>query len=76
MHFILQFSIDYYEARDSYNKRKYRYRVCEYKLKKKWRKKLGLPIIYEVYSYKPLLVGLIPVPLLVRYHKEKFSKDT
>lgn len=68
--------IDYYEARDSYNKRKYKYRVCEYKLKKKWRKKLGLPLIYDLYSYKPLLVGLIPVTLLEKHHKGKFSINT
>ena len=66
--------LDYYEARSSYNKRKYKYRICEYKLKKKWHKRLGIPVKYLIYAYRPLLVGLIPVKILMKYHEKKFAK--
>lgn len=65
--------LDYYEAKDSYNKRKYKYRICEYRLKKKWRKKLGIPLKYKLYTLRPLIVGIIPVKLLMGYHQRKFK---
>lgn len=64
--------IDYYEAKNSYNKRKYKYRINEFNLKKKWRKKLKLPIKYTLFAYRPLIVGLIPVKFLMKYHERKF----
>jgi len=64
---------DYYESRDSYNKRKYKYRVLEYKLRLRWRKGLGLPLRYSIYAYRPLLVGLIPKFIHIKYHKNKFK---
>ncbi|PFG15092.1 glycosyltransferase family 2 protein [Bacillus sp. es.036] len=64
---------EYYEARDSYSKRKFKYRVCEYRLKKKWRKKLGLPVKYEIFAFRSLLVGIIPVKILMKYHEKKFN---
>lgn len=66
--------IDYYEARDSYVKRKYKYRVCEYKLKKKWRKRLGIPVKYSIFAYRPLLVGLLPTKFLIKHHQRIFAK--
>ncbi|MFP3888305.1 glycosyltransferase [Priestia filamentosa] len=66
--------IDYYEARDSYSKRKYKYRVCEYKLKKRWRKQLGIPWKYDLYAYRPLLVGMLPTSILMNHHEKRFAK--
>jgi glycosyltransferase EpsE len=68
--------VDYYEARDSYTKRKYKYRICEYRLKKKWRERLDLPLKYQLHAYKPLVVGLIPAKLLRTYHERKFRIRT
>ena len=65
--------LDYYEAKDSYNRRKYKYRIGEYKLRKKWRKRLGIPLRYAIYAYRPLIVGLLPVRVLMYYHRKKFS---
>lgn len=64
--------LDYYEARDSYSKRKYRYRIYEYRLKKKWRKRLGLSWVYSVFAYRPLIVGLFPRTVLMKYHAFKY----
>lgn len=60
--------IDYFEAKESYRKRKYKYRVNEYRLKKKWRKKLGLPLKYHFHAYRTLAVGLAPPRLILAYH--------
>ena len=65
--------IDYYEARDPYAKRRYRYRICKHYLMRDWRRKLGIPKKYELYAYKPLLVGLLPPRVLMMYHNYKFS---
>jgi glycosyltransferase EpsE len=65
--------LNYYEARDSYGKRKYKYRVCEFRLKKMWRKKLDIPFKYSINAYRPLIVGLIPAKLLITMHKYRFK---
>ncbi|MDP1417451.1 glycosyltransferase family 2 protein [Peribacillus simplex] len=65
---------DYFEARDSYNKRKYKYRLCEYRLKKQWRKKLNIPIKYAIHAYRPIFVGLLPTKILMKYHEKKFKE--
>ena len=64
--------IDYYESKDSYNKRKYKYRICEFKLKLKWRKPLGISPIYFLHAFRPLIVGLLPIKVLMFYHKIKY----
>ena len=66
--------IDYYEAKDSYEKRKYKYRICEYRLKKKWRKRLGIPAKYIIFAYRPLVVGLLPTKLLMKHHMREFGR--
>lgn len=67
--------INYYEARDSYTKRKFKYRICEYRLKKKWYKELGIHKKYYIYMYRPLIVGLIPPKLLMLHHKRVFRNN-
>lgn len=64
---------DYYESRESMKRRKYKFRVIEYKLKKKYRKKLGIPFKYFFYEIKPLLVGLVPNFIIRRRHKRLFN---
>lgn len=65
--------INYFESPHSYKKRKFKYRVCEYKLRKKWRKKLGIPLKYAPFAYRTLIVGLIPTKLLIRHHERKYK---
>jgi len=65
--------LDYYEARDSYSKRKYKFRICEYRLKKKWENKLDIPKKYSIYKYRPLVAGLIPARLLMKFHEKRFK---
>ncbi len=65
--------LDYYEARDSYKKRKYKYRICEYRLKKHYRKKLNIPIKYFIYAYRPIIVGLLPKDIVIKYHTFKYK---
>lgn len=67
--------LDYYEARDSYTKRKYRFRICEFKLRKKWRKRLHIHMKYSIYAIRPLVVGLFPKRLLMKYHASKYKKN-
>lgn len=66
--------IDYYEERDSYSKRKYKYRVAEFSLRKKWFKELGLARRYFIYIYRPLIVGILPKKILIYHHKNMFGR--
>jgi glycosyltransferase EpsE len=67
--------LDYYEARDSYSKRKFKYRIINYRLKKNWRKRLGISAKYLLYVYKPVLVGVLPKSILIKYHNFKFKEN-
>lgn len=67
--------LNYRLDKNSYKKRKFKYRIHEYQLKKIWRKKLDLPFFYSLYSFKPLIAGIIPSFLLTTYHKVKFKKS-
>lgn len=55
---------EYREDLDGYNKRKYKYRIQEAKIKFYWLKKSKLSVFKYVYCIKPLLVGLIPSRLM------------
>jgi len=66
--------LDYYEARDCYKKRKFKYRICEYRLKKKWRKELNIPLMYIIYAYRPLIVGILPGKIYMRFHRKRIQK--
>lgn len=68
--------IDYYEARDSYKKRKYRYRLNEFRLKRQWAQVLGIPLQQQFYAYRPLIVGLFPAAWVRRYHEQKYRKPS
>jgi glycosyltransferase involved in cell wall biosynthesis len=68
--------IDYYEARDSYKKRKYRYRLNEFRLKRQWAKALGIPLHRQLYALRPLIVGLFPAVWVRKYHERKYRKPS
>lgn len=72
---IRDFVLYYREDKDAYKKRLFKYRLDSYKVKKIWRRKLKLPGYYDLYAYKPLVVGLIPKFLIAKYHKRKFKSS-
>lgn len=70
-----EYLIKYNESRLSYNKRLYKYRLNEFKLRLIWRKKFNLNFFYFIYVLKPLLVGLIPVSIMIKHKKRKYKND-
>ena len=58
-----QVLLDYYDDRHTTKKTKFRYRYNSAVYHHYWRKKLSLPMKYEYYSIRPLLVGLIPTKI-------------
>lgn len=50
-------------------KRKYKYRITEFKMKYYWMKKIHAPILYYLYAFKPLIVGILPNNIIYIYHK-------
>lgn len=52
------------EDKNSYGRRKYRYRINEYKVKLENFKKMGFIPKYYLYCLKPLIVGIIPIKML------------
>lgn len=61
--------IKYRQDKDGYKKKNYKSRVLEYKIRKKYFKKLNLPFYRGIFIIKPLIVGLIPLKLLKKYHE-------
>lgn len=56
--------INYYEGKNSFPKRKLKYRLNETRLKLYWRKEFRLNVLYCVWCFKPLLVAIIPTKML------------
>ena len=61
----------YNESIGAYSKRKYKYRLDEYKVRIEGFKNLELMPIGFVWAFKPLIVGLIPKRLLFKIRKKK-----
>jgi len=64
----------YREDKESYSRRKYRYRVNLSCLMLKWFRVLKPGVKYLVYVIKPLLVGLIPTKIMQWIRKRRFTK--
>lgn len=64
----------YRENKNAYTRRLFKYRIDSFKMKRIWRRRLQLPLYYELYAYKPIIAGLIPQFLLKAYHKKKFKR--
>ena len=62
---------DYFEDRNRMKEIKAKYRINNFKTHMIWRKKMGLPIKYDLYAYKELIAILIPQKLLVKYKKTR-----
>jgi beta(1,3)galactosyltransferase epsH len=52
------------EDKDAKKRRKFIYRVDDFKIRKKYFKKLGIGVERYVYMIKPILVGLFPVEII------------
>ncbi|MBR3138436.1 glycosyltransferase [Candidatus Saccharibacteria bacterium] len=63
--------IKYRQDKNGYLKKRYKYRVEGFQMRKKYFRKLGVPRLkWLAYSAKPLFVGLIPKRLLKQYHEK------
>ena len=67
--------LDYYESRNSMNRRKFKYRFAETKIKLNYMRKLGIPMRYLIYAFKPIVVGLIPNFAMAYLHHKRYSKE-
>lgn len=63
----------YREDKNSYGRRKYRYRMNEYRVRKRGFAELGIAKGNGIYMIKPLLVGLIPGCLMKFYKRKRFG---
>ncbi len=61
---IQEYLLCYREDIDGMRKRKYKFRIQEYRLKKYWMKRTNQPITSYIFAFKPLIVGLIPHKLM------------
>ena len=63
--------LKYRQDTNGYKKKKFKFRILEYKIRKKYFKLLKFSFIKRiVYQYKPLLIGLIPNAILKLYHEK------
>jgi len=58
-----------------YSRRKYTYRIKEFKVRVEGYKLLRLPFYYYIYALKPLIVGIIPHNILFKIHYNRFKID-
>lgn len=66
-----------YSMRDDRNaikRKKFKYRLTEYKLKKKMCKSFDLPLKCKLLAYKPIILGLLPAPVYSILHRKKYNK--
>ena len=66
-----------YKMRDDRNavaRRTFRNRVNEAYVRHIGFKMLGLPWFYQIYTLRPLLVGLLPRPVYIYFHKKKLGR--
>lgn len=61
------------EDRNSYSRKKFKYRVDEMKVRLNGYKIMQVEKKYYVYALKPIIVGCIPKKILKSYHRIKYS---
>lgn len=59
--------------RNAIKRKKYKFRITEYCLKKDMCKKFGLPVKYRIQSYKPLILGLVPSSVYKMLQKKRYK---
>ena len=65
---------DYYESRQSIKNRKIKYRIDHIKVKLAWRRKLALPVKYDLLLLRDIVVILIPQFLYTKLRKNRYHK--
>ena len=63
---LSEFLFEYREDINAYKKRKYKFRIEEFKIKSYWIKRANLSKINYIYALKPLFVGLIPSQIMIK----------
>lgn len=63
--------IDYRMNTEGYKKKKFKYRLLEFKIRWHYFNKLKIKKYNYIYCFKPILVGLIPKKMLHIYQKNK-----
>lgn len=71
LHNLSDIVLKYRQDAVSIKKRKYCYRIEEFRIKNYWRKRMGYSIKYIVFAIKPLLVGLLPSSVYMKLKKIK-----
>lgn len=61
----------YYEGKDSFPKRKYRYRICEAVMRAKGYASLNMYPKGAIFLFRPLIVGLLPSFIIKKIHKHQ-----
>lgn len=59
------------DDRDAVKRKKFKYRIIEYKLRKKACNLFHLSFKYRLYQYKPIILGIMPLPLYLVLHKAR-----
>ena len=62
------------DDRNAANRRKWKYRVNEARVRALTVKELGLPLWYYVYSFRPLILGLLPRSISSFLHHQKLKQ--
>lgn len=67
---LIQYRLDTH----SYSKRKYKYRINEFKVKINGYKINNIPYKYRFNALKPLIIGLIPTRMMSKFHSNIFGE--
>lgn len=57
------------EDLDSYSRKKFKYRIDEFKVRIKGYRKMNIKKIYYIFAIKPIFIGIIPKKVLQLYHR-------
>lgn len=71
LHNLPDIVLKYRQDAVTIQKRKYTYRIEEFRIKNYWRKRAGYPAWYIIYAIKPLILGLFPASLYKKLKKIK-----
>lgn len=63
---------DMREGRDAIKRKKFKFRITEFKLKKRACKDLNLPFKCKLVAFRPVLIGLMPKFIYTALHNKKY----
>ena len=62
------------DLRNAFARRKFKYRINEFRVRIKAARLLHLPLNAYLYALRPLAVGLLPGPVYQALHKRRLEK--